>query len=259
LNTIPAALIERVEVITGGASAVYGADAVSGAINFILKDDFEGLETNLSYGSTFDDLAPEFAADVTMGTPFADGRGNITAFAGYYSRASVPATERSWTNARGVALTPDSNVILVNPGQLPPDGSQIFASGGSATSPWSSVTGGFTVGNIAAASGLTLDANCNPADGVQSTGGSIRFNNAGGIEPFQNCAFDLSGNAARASSAGDRYNFAPDNFLILENERINAAFFADYDINESLSSFLEMTFTNSRVSERPIPVPPALA
>ena len=250
LNTIPAALIERVEVITGGASAVYGADAVAGAINFIMKDDFEGLEANLSYGSTFDDLAPEFAADVTIGTPFDDGRGNITAFAGYYSRASVPATERSWTNARGVALTPDSNVVLVNPGQLPPAGSQVFASGGSATSPWSSVTGGFSVGNIAAVTGLTLDGNCDPRDGIQSTGGTIRFNNAGGIEPYQNCAFDPVGNNPAAVNRGDRYDFAPDNFLVLENERLNTAVYVDYDLNESVNTFLEMTFTNSRSKQQ---------
>lgn len=253
LNTIPAALIERVEVITGGASAVYGADAVAGAINFILKDDFEGLEVNLSSGATEDNLAPEFSADVTIGTPFADGRGNITGFVGYYSRASVPATARGWTDARGVARDPDGNVVIVPPGFVAPTGWTSFNPGGSGTSPWASVTSNgtaFSVANIAAATGLTLDNNCNAADGVQPTGGTIRFNSAGGIEPFQNCPFDLSGNQATVASAGDRYNFAPDNFLVLENERINAAFFADYDINESLSSFLEMTFTNSRSQQQ---------
>ena len=252
LNTIPAAMIERVEVITGGASAVYGADAVAGAINFILKDDFEGLEANVSYGATFDGLAPEFSADLTIGTPFADGRGNITAFAGYYSRASVGANEKPWTNARGVALTPapDSKVILIEPGALPPAGSQAFNSVGSATSPWASVTGGFSVANIAAASGLTLDNDCDPRNGVQSTGGTIRFNSAGGIEPYQNCPYDGVGNEAAAVNRGDRYNFAPDNFLILENERINTAVFVDYDLNEAVNTFVEMTFTNSRSKQQ---------
>ena len=50
INTIPQPLIERVEVLTGGASAIYGADAVTGVVNFILKDDFEGLEVNAQGG-----------------------------------------------------------------------------------------------------------------------------------------------------------------------------------------------------------------
>ena len=46
INNIPTAMIERVDVLTGGASAVYGADAVAGVVNFILKDDFEGVQLN---------------------------------------------------------------------------------------------------------------------------------------------------------------------------------------------------------------------
>jgi outer membrane receptor protein involved in Fe transport len=250
LNTIPAALIERVELITGGASAVYGADAVAGAINFILRDDFEGIETNLSYGSAWDGIAPEYAFDVTMGTPFADGRGNITAFAGYYSRSSAPATDRPWTGARGVALDPNGNTVVVPNGFVLPTGWSGFNPGGSGTSPWGSVAGGFSAANIAAVTGLTLDADCNPGNGVQSTGGTIRFNAAGGIEPYQNCALNLQGNAPGAVSDGDRYDFAPDNFLVLENERINAAVFAEYDLNEAVTTFMEMQFTNSRSQQQ---------
>src|SRR5690606_9081883 len=51
LSNIPAALVKRVEVQTGGTSAVYGADAVAGVVNLILKDDFDGLEANVQYGS----------------------------------------------------------------------------------------------------------------------------------------------------------------------------------------------------------------
>ena len=52
LNQIPSSLIERVEVLTGGASAVYGSDAVAGVVNVILRDDFEGLEISARYGAT---------------------------------------------------------------------------------------------------------------------------------------------------------------------------------------------------------------
>ena len=50
LNQIPAAMVERVEVLTGGASAVYGSDAVAGVVNFIMKKDFEGVQLDAQYG-----------------------------------------------------------------------------------------------------------------------------------------------------------------------------------------------------------------
>ncbi len=50
LNTIPTALIERTEVVTGGSSAVYGSDAITGVVNFIMKDDFEGVQVGGQYG-----------------------------------------------------------------------------------------------------------------------------------------------------------------------------------------------------------------
>ena len=51
-SMIPTALIERIDIITGGASAVYGSDAISGALNFIMKDDFEGVDIQIDYSQT---------------------------------------------------------------------------------------------------------------------------------------------------------------------------------------------------------------
>ena len=52
LATIPTALVKRVEIITGGASAVYGSDAITGAVNFVLRDDFEGFQVAAQFGQT---------------------------------------------------------------------------------------------------------------------------------------------------------------------------------------------------------------
>lgn len=76
-NSIPVALIERVEVLTGGASATYGADAVSGVVNFILKKDFEGLDLRAQTGWTREGAASQFVSGL-YGFNFADGRGNFT-------------------------------------------------------------------------------------------------------------------------------------------------------------------------------------
>ena len=99
LNNIPPALIERVEVITGGASAVYGSDAIAGVVNFILKDDFEGLEANIGYESTMEyGDAEYYSADLTIGTNFADGRGNVTMNVGYTNRKAVFQGDRDFSN-----------------------------------------------------------------------------------------------------------------------------------------------------------------
>ena len=78
VNTIPSALVERVEVLTGGASAVYGADAVTGVVNFILKDDFEGTETRAQFGISDYGDAQTFTLQTTIGENFDQGRGNVT-------------------------------------------------------------------------------------------------------------------------------------------------------------------------------------
>ena len=79
VNTIPSDLVQRIDILTGGASAVYGADGVTGVVNFILKDDFDGLRIRLQNNiSQRGDAGSRFAA-VTLGKNFAEGRGNITA------------------------------------------------------------------------------------------------------------------------------------------------------------------------------------
>ena len=76
LNSIPTDLIERLEVITGGASSVYGSDAVAGVVNIILKDDFEGLSIEVIEGGYDAGDGDTKMASVTFGSSFADGRGN---------------------------------------------------------------------------------------------------------------------------------------------------------------------------------------
>lgn len=77
INTIPVSLIERVDVLTGGASAIYGADGVTGVVNFVLKRNFEGVSAQAQSGiSKYGDSGERFVA-VTAGKNFAGGRGNI--------------------------------------------------------------------------------------------------------------------------------------------------------------------------------------
>jgi outer membrane receptor protein involved in Fe transport len=75
-SIIPTALIQRLDIITGGASAVYGSDAISGALNFILKDDFEGVEVDYTFQTTGKGDSDINTINFTVGSNLADGRGN---------------------------------------------------------------------------------------------------------------------------------------------------------------------------------------
>jgi outer membrane receptor protein involved in Fe transport len=84
INSIPPALVDRVEVVTGGASAIYGSDAVSGVVNIILKKKFEGLQFDAQYGSD-DGYGAKRSASVTAGKSFLDDRLNV-AVTGFWSK-----------------------------------------------------------------------------------------------------------------------------------------------------------------------------
>jgi len=97
VNNIPQALIERVEIITGGASAVYGSDALAGVVNFITRKDFEGLTIEGSYSQTGRGDADSADLNVAFGTDFASGSGNVVLYGGYYDRKAVYAGARTLT------------------------------------------------------------------------------------------------------------------------------------------------------------------
>ncbi len=96
INSIPSAAVQRVEVITGGASAVYGADAVSGVVNFILKKDFDGFEFGTQYGLTEKGDAAEFRVSALMGANLANGRGNVMFGVEHASRGAAYSRDRKF-------------------------------------------------------------------------------------------------------------------------------------------------------------------
>ncbi len=94
LNAIPTALIERAELITGGASAVYGSDAVSGVVNFVMKDDYEGFELSTRIGESDAGDADETSIDLLFGRNFDEGRGNAVFNISYTEQGAVFSRDR---------------------------------------------------------------------------------------------------------------------------------------------------------------------
>lgn len=106
LNNIPMALVERVDIITGGASSVYGADAVAGVSNFITKRDFEGAQLTATTSSTFDSDAGTDRIDLTVGGNFVGGRGNAVLNIGYQDVEGLLQGERPYSRVATFGSAP---------------------------------------------------------------------------------------------------------------------------------------------------------
>lgn len=217
INVIPGAMVKRIDVLTGGASSVYGADAVSGVVNFVMDTKFEGfrIDGQYSFYNHNNDAGTQITgplgargyaiprgmvtdggavdATVAFGTSFDDGRGHISAYAGYRKVNPVLQRDRDYSacslTARTTAQVAANNVL--------------YTCGGSATS-----------------------ANGTVFDGSSST-------------------YQIG--AGRTLPAGfTPYNFGPLNYFQRPDERYTAGVFAEYEVSESLKPYLEFMFMDDR-------------
>ena len=227
INTIPSALIERVELLTGGASTTYGSDAVAGVVNFILKQDFEGLELNSTFGITDDGDSETWDINLTMGGNFGDGRGNAVVFVDYYKQEPTFQADRGFSAVTCEDGDADDSCAGV-PG---------LAAGGSTSPPQSRLIGG---------QALT----------------TFPFFDAGftaGADDTSNFSFDPDGTIRPFSDPADRFNYAPFNFLQVPLERWEIHGQSNYQVvDQYLDVYLEGTFANTRSDQELAPTPAVL-
>jgi iron complex outermembrane receptor protein len=219
LNFIPAALVERVDVLTGGASATYGADAVAGVVNFIMLKNFEGVRIDAQYSgyqhTNHEDaiqavvrtaaaaatqpgqfkLPPKniwegegSEVSLVLGVNAPDGKGNITAYAAYRQNNPILEADR------------DFSACGLNSGT--PNFSQ-FGCGGSGTA-FPARVGGFIV---------------DPSG---------------------------PGNTFRPRTGADVFNFAPQNYFVRPDERYNLGAFAHYEIAPWATAYMDTMFMDDR-------------
>ena len=132
VNNIPLFLVDRVEIISGGASAVYGSDAIGGVVNIITKQDFSGigLEAGMAMAETGD--AETYDFNLALGHNFADGRGNVSLFVNGLDREALYASDRDhsstiWTdNWYTGTLEPTGSVFTPGGGIGDPDAAGRF-------------------------------------------------------------------------------------------------------------------------------------
>jgi outer membrane receptor protein involved in Fe transport len=223
LNFIPGSLIQRVDVLTGGASATYGSDALAGVVNFVMKKDFEGIELDGQYstynhnndfhatnydnalaarnytpprGNTTDGAGK--TVTLTMGAGFDDGRGHVTAYAGWRRVNAVTQGDRDFSYCAYTATSGGS-------------------CGGSSTS---------AVGRFR----RTVNVGAGSTPVYSPTGTSYT------LDPATSGAFRTY------SSARDGFNFNPYNYFQRPDERYTLGAFADYEINEHFKPYLEVMF-----------------
>jgi iron complex outermembrane receptor protein len=104
VNTIPQSLVQRVEVVTGGASAAYGSDAVAGVVNFILDKKYTGLKVSGDIGITDEGDGFNYSVDVTGGLAFADGRGHVIMAAEVAHNDGIFQVDRDWNHTGFVRI-----------------------------------------------------------------------------------------------------------------------------------------------------------
>ncbi len=116
LTFVPSAMVERVEILRDGASAVYGADAVSGVVNVILKDNFEGIEGGVSTGMSGQGDAQRYTAELAIGAT--GDRGSVVLGAEYRYSNNVPQIDRDWAtpNISSLSATGAQNGSFFSPG-----------------------------------------------------------------------------------------------------------------------------------------------
>lgn len=210
LGTIPSALVKRVEIITGGASAVYGSDAIAGAVNFILRDDIDGIEASYQYGQASAGDATSHKYELTFGSPFAEGRGNVILHGNYIQRDGVMMQDRDFSR------TPlDSNTLgVTGSGNIP--GGRVALSAAQMAQ--------LNVGNGPGV--LPRNPQCTAPQNA------IRFGDNGQV--LQYCAPD------------DAFNYADGNYLLRPYERQQFTGLATYEIAPRVEAYAEMHYVNTK-------------
>ncbi|MCK5576490.1 MAG: TonB-dependent receptor [Sphingomonadales bacterium] len=254
LNTIPAALVERVEVVTGGASAVYGSDALGGVVNFVLRDDFEGVELSGQYDLSTRGDADRYTMDMTIGGNFADGKGNAVLNIGYMKRTSLFQGDRKFsTLALGDCSTTDAFDNDFGTGEV--SNGLGYCKSGSSGIPSTRLFGpptmdplGDDVWGLSAAD--DLHNNGTPDDLTDDFQYMQLL--SGGDDNWNVHTWNQDGTGA---GTWDRYNYAPVNYLQLPQERYMITGAAHYEINEKIRLSARGTFASNRVNQELAPTP----
>jgi len=229
LNQIPAGLVDHVEVLTGGASAVYGSDALAGVVNFVMRKDFEGIEVDGQYSVNQADNTSSFyrglntaagfpnakegiwdgqnvSGTLIMGANTDNGKGNVTAYVGYQNTAAVLSAARDFASC-SIGTNTDSNPNVAI------DNTSHVCSGSSNYNRWISIDN--YVGHT-------------PYDFFETGTG---HSGTGAFVPY-------------TGTPAEHFNYGALNYLQRPDTRYQGGFFAHYEVNKELDVYTSFMFTD---------------
>jgi outer membrane receptor protein involved in Fe transport len=248
LNLIPPSLIDRVEILTGGASAVYGSDALAGVVNLHLLDRFEGLEMAADWSETSHTDGQTYTFSLTGGTSFGDGRGSAMAVASYTRRDQVNQSERKYSRVPLVYYGPGTDGVGPG-GQFLPEGSNSILEGrvnvaGASREAFNALfeSYGYATGTVPYQAGFGFNS-----DGTLFTLGNREPNSVANFRGVR----DPQMYNDRAYS----YNFAPTNAMQLPLDR--TAIFANgsFKFSDSVELYAQGVYADYTASVQWAPVP----
>ena len=250
VDTIPTALIERTEIVTGGSSAVYGSDAITGVVNFIMKQDFEGVEAQTHVDFDRDSSTPTWSVDLTGGANFAHDKGNIAVSIGYLNRGAISRQDRG-----GIYIPPyGDGCVTAATASSRAIGTQITGLSGQAC-----LNAGGKPGLVFAGSGDIPNGRYVPLSFANIGGSNAALNTAYGNAGLSGIAsnngfgftFDNQGATPRpAIDPDDRYNLTLPNYLQTPLERWMVNSFVHYDLTPRVTAYAEMHFSTNTVVSR---------
>jgi outer membrane receptor protein involved in Fe transport len=243
-NTIPTDLIERVDVVTGGNSAVYGSDAIAGVVNFVLKQDYDGIQVRGQGGiSKYGDAGSYFVSGLA-GQNFADGRGNVAVNVEYAQQEQYFGSDRPWLNQQNAFVQVDAD-------QLGADGPDrlFFDDVRSASLTNTGVVrfGGPILAGAGAGnpSGLT----CGTAPHGAGTAGFFNcpymFTPAGQLVPITGSRIGLGPTGSFVGGNGENFRGGDQFQLSPQLKRFNVNLIGHFDVSPAFVPFVEAKFSRS--------------
>lgn len=236
INSIPVAMIERVEVISGGASAVYGSEAIAGATNFILKDRYNGAEITAHTGVSAENDTNSTNIEFLMGSDLADGKGNVMLWGTFNTRDALSKGDRAFS-AQAVSGT-----------SFFPSGHIRRAAGNS----WDLAAVQDVFVNLYGAEAPQQLSNL-----VGNDDGTLFTVDQGLINFREVIGQDINGNfVAQNFLPNDySYNFEPFNNLVIPQDRLNFGAKMGLDLTESVELYSRIMFTNYSSDTKLAPSP----
>lgn len=238
LNLIPMALLKNVDVITGGASATYGSDAVAGVVNFRLRQDFQGIQLSAQTGGSTKGGGQEKSASVLMGGKFADNKGNAIIDVEYNQRDAITGADRSFFSDpinfnRAVPRAPEGIFSAGElGGNIPVSAVNSILAGYPGTTPIAG-TGNYG-GYIGVNSDGTLFTTRAPGNCVQNYKGPV------GQIP----GLAISPNCTTIENYLGKYFFVQ-----VPSHRINVFSKVTYKVNEDLEAYAQVNFMSSTATD----------